>query len=494
VAAGALLALSLPPWGWWPLALAGAALLLGAWHEAPFSRRLLLAAAAALVFHVIGLWWMTEFSVPGYVAATLAESAILALPLLLVPATGPGRFLAFPAALVVAQAVQGHWPFGGVPVDGIALGQVGGPLAPAARLGGHLLLVALVGAAGSAQVALAAPGPERPPQSAGLGPERPRQSGRWSRPRLAGLAGGLGIVLIAVVGALAPMGTPAGGMRVAAVQGGGVRGLRAVDAVPAEVLGAQFRASQRVQSPVDLVVWPEDVIEVDEGDAGAPEMQAMAELARELGATVIAGVIEDTPGGRFRNAAVAWGPDGTTVDRHEKVRRVPFGEYIPARSLIRRVADVSAVPDDAIAGRGPGVLDTPAGRVGVLISYEVFFADRGRAAVRAGGTVVLVPTNASSFTTSQMPGLEVAAARLRAIETGRSVVQAAPTGYSAVIDATGRVRTRSGLGSPAVLERTVEHRRGQTVATRLGDGPVTTAAVLGLALVAAVSWRTREKT
>jgi hypothetical protein len=73
----------------------------------------------------------------------------------------------------------------------------------------------------------------------------------------------------------------------------------------------------------------------------------------------------------------------------------------------------------------------------VLISYEVFFAERARAATRAGGRVLLVPTIASSYTTGQVPAQEVAAARLRAIETGRAVVQAVPTGYSALLDRTG---------------------------------------------------------
>ena len=119
--------------------------------------------------------------------------------------------------------------------------------------------------------------------------------------------------------------------------------------------------------------------------------------------------------------------------------------------------------------------------MGVLISYEVFFANRARAAVRSGADVLLVPTNASSYKTSQVPTQELAAARLRAIETGRDVVQAGPTGYSALIDARGRVRTRSTLGRRDVRQGTVERRRGQTPYTRTGDWPVEAAAVLVLA-------------
>jgi apolipoprotein N-acyltransferase len=218
----------------------------------------------------------------------------------------------------------------------------------------------------------------------------------------------------------------------------------------------------------------------------------VAEVARATGAVLVAGIIEDVGTDRFRNAAVAWAPDGSQVARYDKVRRVPFGEYIPFRSLVDRVADISAVPRDALEGRGPGILRTPAGPLGVVISYEVFFADRARAAVRAGGLVLLVPTNASSFTTSQVPTQELAAARLRALETGRTVVQAAPTGFTAVVDPRGRVVARTDLGAPAVLERTVTLRDDQTLATRLGDGPPTGAATAVVAVAALLYRRSKE--
>ena len=180
---------------------------------------------------------------------------------------------------------------------------------------------------------------------------------------------------------------------------------------------------------------------------------------------------------------MAWGPRGRIVARYDKVHRVPFGEYIPFRSLIDRVADLSAVPRDAVGGRGAGLLKVPGrrlGKLGTLISYEVFFEDRARAAVRAGAQVLLVPTNASSFGTGQVPAQELAAARLRALETGRTVLQAAPTGYTAVVDWRGRVLARSALGRPGVLQRTVARRTGQTWAIQVGPRLGVTLAVLTL--------------
>jgi apolipoprotein N-acyltransferase len=167
---------------------------------------------------------------------------------------------------------------------------------------------------------------------------------------------------------------------------------------------------------------------------------------------------------------------------YDKVHRVPFGEYVPARSLFERLADLSAVPRDATVGTGPPVLTLPGGTMGVVISYEVFFPDRARAAIRAGGRVLLVPTNAASYRDAQIPAQEVAVARLRALETGRWVVQAAPTGYSAVIDHRGRVRMQGGLGNAEVLQTRIEQREGHTLFVTLGQWPWVLAAGLALGL------------
>lgn len=263
-----------------------------------------------------------------------------------------------------------------------------------------------------------------------------------------------------------------------------------MDRPPPPVVNAHLRATAGIApGSVDLVLLPEDVIDVEGPIAGSPEDEAVAEVARRLATTVVAGVVEDVGEDRFRNAAVAWDASGARVARYDKVHRVPFGEYVPARDLVDRVADLSVIPRDAIAGRGSGLLTTPAGPMAVVISFEVFFADRARAAVRAGGQVLLVPTNASSYRDDQVPAQEVAAARLRALETARWVVQSAPTGYSALIDHRGRVVALSGLGGTEVLQGDVGRRTGRTVLTRTGPAPVVVLAALALG----GSWTRRRK-
>ena len=152
------------------------------------------------------------------------------------------------------------------------------------------------------------------------------------------------------------------------------------------------------------------------------------------------------------------------------------------------------LPRDAVAGVGAGVLRTPAGDFGVAISYEVFFGERGRSAANAGGQLLLVPTNAASFTTSQVPTQEIAAAQLRAWETGRWVIMSAPTGYGAVIDHEGRVLARTTLGEPELIEGTARLRTGRTIYAALGDLPVVAVALVALLLHFGVVHRRRGTT
>lgn len=457
-AAGLLLTLGLPPFGWWPLALLGTGLLVHQLTDRGWRQRAVLGLGAGVGFLAPAMWWMTEFSLPGWVLAMLLEAAMLTLAVVLIP-PGRWRVVGAPAAWVLLDAVRGHWPFGGVPIGLVAETQIGGPLLEAARIGGALLVTALVGLAGVALAWLA--------------------RGRWR----AAVVAMLPVLVLSGLGVVAPDGTVEGSFRAAIVQAGGERGTRAIDTPDDQVFEQHLEATELVPDGVDLILWPEDVVDVEGDVLSAPEGDQLSAVAALHDATLVAGVVSGD-GDRFRNVARVWGPDGRPGDVYEKNHRVPFGEYIPFRSLVEKVADVSAVPRDAAVGEGPGLLRTEVGDLGVVISFEVFFARRARDAMAAGAEVLLVPTNATSYSTTQMPALEIGAARMRAVETGRDVLQAAPTGFSAVIDHRGRVRQQSDLGARQVLTASVERRSGDTIYTRLGDGPF----VMGSLLALVAAW------
>jgi apolipoprotein N-acyltransferase len=454
--AGVLIAFSLPPWGWWPLAFLGLALLYRLLEGRSPRGRLLLGWLTGLGMFGIGIVWFGEFSMPGAVLAILAEALFIGVAGVLTPPTN-GRLVAFPAALAVMEVARGAVPFGGIPLAGVSLGQVHGPLAPFARIAGGLGLLVLATVVGMALVGL-------------------------TRRRVLPALVAVGVVAVAVVaGVLAPDGGPDGRpISIAIVQGGGRVGFRAVNTDPTDVENRAFAATEDVRGTPELLMWPEDVIDVDDPVERTVEGSKLADVAQRFGTTLVAGVVEGEGTDHFRNMSVAWGPDGQLLGRYEKVRRVPFGEYVPFRSFVKRIADLSAIPADAIAGTEAGLLRTPAGRLGILISYEVFFNDRGRHAVNAGGEVLLVPTNTASFSTSQVPTQELAAASLRALETGRWLAQAAPTGYSAIVRPSGRVVERSRLGARAVVTGTLHARHGRTLFVRFGDVPLMVLAALAV--------------
>jgi apolipoprotein N-acyltransferase len=484
--AGVGLAASLPPWGAWILAFPAAGLLW--WRLGGLRPRTRLWAGwlAGLGCYVPGLLWARSFTLVGAVVLIALEALFPALGALVVPAGPVGaRLLAFPAAMTLAEAVRMRWPFGGLPIGGVFLGQAGGPVLDVARLGGPLALTAAVYLGGAGLGALAV-------TARRVGTGAPAGHGR------ALLTGGLAVavtVAAVVAGAVAPDGgPPTGTLSAAAVQGGGVRGLRKSQVDPAVVLAAAEAATVRMEaldggrSP-RLVLWPEDVVSLGEPLGRSPEEAELSALAAHLHTTLVVGVTETVSATAFRNEAVAFGPDGALVDRYEKVHRVPFGEYVPDRAFFAHLASLSAVPLDAVPGHGDGVLHTPAGRLGTMISYEVFYADRGRAPVRAGAELLIVPTNTSSYATAQVPTQEVAADEVQAVEQGRDLLQAAPTGYSTVVTNRGALLRRSVLGARQVLFARLSLRSGWTPYVRFGDGPPLGAA--GLALV--LGWWTATR-
>ena len=272
----------------------------------------------------------------------------------------------------------------------------------------------------------------------------------------------------------------------AAVQGGGARGFRKSQINPSVVLAAQMSATRLLEqldhgdSP-QLVLWPEDVVSLDTVLADSPEQSVLANLARALDSTLVVGVTENVSSTAFRNEIVAWGPDGDMVSRYEKVHRVPFGEYVPYRSFFAHLGNLSSVPLDAIPGTGTGLLPTPAAPLGAMISYEVFYADRGRSSVRNGAQLLIVPTNTSSYASAQVPTQEIAASEIQAVQQGRDLLQAAPTGYSAAITNRGVLLQRSVLGARQVVLATLSRRVGWTLYVRYGDLPVLVLSALAVA-------------
>jgi len=459
LAAGVLVAASLPPWGFWPLAFVGVALLA---HLVLAESSATGAATVAFIFclgwYAPAMGWMWHLTPPGYVAATTIFAALHAAA-----AAAATRSRSRPVAAVAAHAlvetIRFSAPFGGVPLASLAISQATSPLAPLARVVGPIGITAVVFGIGFALAAT---------------------------PRTRGLATVAALVAFSLV---APALSPRGGesdatLRVAGVQGGGEQGTLAIETSPREVFERHLAATALVPDDVDLVVWPENVVSVRDFATSRERDELAAESAR-LGVPFVVGITERVGDDAFTNAQVVLAPDGSIGDRYDKVKRVPFGEYMPLRSLLRALgAPVDRVPRDAVAGRTSAALRAADVTLGVAISWEVFFPSRTAEGVNEGATIVLNPTNGASYTGTILQGQQISASRLRAIETGRWIVQVSPTGYSAFVSPDGEVSQRTGVGERAVIVADVPLREGRTPYSRVGDTPVIVALLALFALSA----------
>ncbi|HEY5665008.1 MAG TPA: apolipoprotein N-acyltransferase [Ilumatobacter sp.] len=484
VSAGLLVAFSMPPWGFWPLAFAGVAL-----FEWALGDSLGRAGRAAVGFGFGVAWmytamaWMWFLTVPGYIVSCALFAGLHALAAAFAPG-GRWRTIGRPAAHTLVEVVRCSFPFGGVPLATLGISQAGGPLLGLARVGGVVLITWVV-----LQVGFALAGP----LAALPGLVRRRVAIGDHRHGWAALAA---IAVLVVLAAVAPDGSAASAppLRIAAVQGGGRQGTSALDVPSSAVTEAHLDATATIaRDPgLGLVVWPENGIDVDRRPFdGSRQQLAVAQQAARLGVPFAIGVTVDSEFSRhpvpdrFVNAQVVVTPDGDVISSYEKVRIVPFGEFVPLRGLLEAAGvPLDQIPSDAISGRDPAVIELPDGtELGVMISWEVFFGDRGRAA--ADGAILLNPTNGASYTGTILQTQQVASSKLRAVETGRWVVQVSPTGFSAFVSSSGEVFQRTGVSERRVIVMDVPLRTGTTWYTATGDR-LWVAAVL--ALLAGAWW------
>ncbi len=470
VGAGAVLAFSMPPWGWWPLAFAAFAWfdrqVAGAsnsrsrfWRGFGFGSGWLFPAT----------FWMIDLTPPGYVVQGLIFSTLFGTASAAAPRSR-WRWLVLPGSFTLIEALRWRWPFGGVPLATLPMSQHDAPLGETVRLLGPFLLAFLVVLAGMALSAFA--------------------DRMWK----VGAALAAVVVAAGLVAQIAPDGSAIRELDIAIVQGGGPQGTRAINTDERVVFERHLAATELIEGPVDLVLWPEDVVNVRTLLASTEEYIELQELARDLDAWLIAGIFERLDSTTNANASIAFAPDGTEVDRYDKVRLVPFGEFVPLRSLIEPLAPDYLPVRDTRPGDGEATLDIEIDgepvRLGISISWEVFFEDRARDAIGNGGEILINPTNGSSYWLTILQTQQVASSRLRAMETGRWVLQAAPTGFSAVVNPDGDLIERTAVSEAAVIEATVELRDGHTLATRVGRWPMV---LVALAVVAA-GWVMHRRT
>ena len=217
-----------------------------------------------------------------------------------------------------------------------------------------------------------------------------------------------------------------------------------------------------------LLLWPEAAVTAplqDSRPIAGPQTQAeRARAAASLGPNdrLITGAlgVQSADGNKVdsaTNSVFVIAPGGAIVGRYDKAHLVPYGEYLPMRSLMSSIGLARLAPGDLDFAPGPGPrtieLGGQWGRVGLQICYEIIFSGR-----------VVDETNRPSFIFNPSndawfgrwgPPQHLAMARLRAAEEGLPVIRTTPTGISAVIDAKGNVVQQIGWRKAGVIDAVI---------------------------------------
>ncbi|MFE3742181.1 apolipoprotein N-acyltransferase, partial [Streptomyces sp. NPDC059134] len=201
--------------------------------------------------------------------------------------------------------------------------------------------------------------------------------------------------------------------------------------------------------------------------------------------------------GPLYNRQILWDPERGPTATYDKRQIQPFGEYLPLRSVLKRITPGYAemVRRDFGRGTGTGVFDLAGTEVGLATCYEAAFDWTVRDSVTHGAQLISVPSNNATFDRSEMTYQQLAMSRVRAVEHSRTVVVPVTSGVSAIIQPDGRITRSTGMFTPDALVAKVPLRSSLTPATRLGTLPealLAAVAVAGLGWVAAGAVRARR--
>jgi apolipoprotein N-acyltransferase len=487
VVAGLVLALAFPPYGWWPLApLAMAA---SAWVVFGVRLRLalLLGLLFGLAFFLLQLRWLTVVGADAWILLSTTEAAFVAVAFVGVALVQRLRWWPVWAACVWTgvELLRSSVPFGGFPWGRLAFAMADATYKGYAAWGGMALLSFAVALSGYLLAAVV------------LSPRR--------RTRAAALILAVAVALLALA---VPLPTDGSTVTAAVVQGNVPRsgldafGQRAavltnhVDATKA--LAAEVAAGRQPQP--ELVVWPENSTDIDPY-ADAAAKQAIQGAVDAIAAPTLVGAVVTNPAdpSTVLNLGVVWAPTGSPGgggpgDAYAKRHPVPFGEYVPFRSVLGRyIGRFALVPRDFAAGDRPGVLQLGPVLIGDVICFEVAYDELIHDVAVADPGLLVVQTNNATYGHTGQPEQQLAISRLRAVETGRTVLVAATSGLSAVVAPDGTVTAGSQEFERWTYDGPVTVRQGRTLATTLGPWPGWVLGTLGVGAVALALVRRRRE-
>jgi apolipoprotein N-acyltransferase len=499
--AGALSALAMAPFSFWPILFLTFPTLVWLIDSAGVGRFGGLTAAAAtgwcfgFGYFVAGLYWVGyAFLVDAPTFGWLLPFAVIGLPALLAIFMALGvafarllwtrgalRILALGVALTAEEWLRGH------ALTGFPWNAFGYALAAPLALAQSASLLGLWGLTFIAVVVFASP--------ATLADDRAETPRRW-------LPLALGIVVLAGLsawGGLRLYRTPTrlvDNVHLRIMQPDLQQDVKFNYAARHEVMNRYVALSDRAAGPdapgikgVTHLIWPESAFPF----FLAREPDALAQIAQLLsqGTVLITGGVRvaepiDPTNPAAYNSIYVIDQSGSILSVYDKVHLVPFGEYLPFERILKRLGfqELTKQRGGFLAGDRRRLIAIPGAPSALpLICYEIVFPGDVVPPGQRPGWIVNV-TNDGWFGISTGPYQHFQQARIRAIEEGLPLVRAANTGISAVVDPLGRVISSLPLGREGVLDSPLPRPIRAPLYARVGDAPAAFMVAIAFVLVA----------
>jgi apolipoprotein N-acyltransferase len=495
---GLLSSLAYPREGIWPIIFLAVGLLLFSVRGLSFWKAFAFGYLGGFMFYVSQIEWMSLYLGPvPLLALSALEAFFFGLGMAAIAVVwnwlearpklrGKQYFVTLAIAIIWTSRewVSINLPYGGFPWSRLAMSQSESPLANWVFFGGQPLLSLVVTLISALAV---------------IGILKVRESS-WRNHQTA-----VGAALVTALFALPlltqiPTAATDGSMVIAAVQGNANAGLFA-NAERGSILRNHLEATKFIDAEangkkVDLVVWPENASDINPLADAVTSGSIKRLVDEKLRVPLIFGTITER-GGQLFNSSLLWKPGVGVTDWYDKKRPVPFAEYVPDRDFWYSIAPdlIGMVSHGYTFGTRDGIFDLGARHLGVLICFEIAIDDISRDLVHSGAQVILSQTNNADFGRSDETFQQVAIAKLRAIETGRAVVNDSTVGVSAVFGPDGKLLAQLPTFEPGVMVTKVPLRSELTPAMMLGSGidlAINVLAALLLALTIGSS-RTQSK-
>ena len=262
-------------------------------------------------------------------------------------------------------------------------------------------------------------------------------------------------------------------VRVSVVQGNIEQDEKWNPAYQNKVLETYFSLSREAaESSPQLIVWPETALPFF-FDFDKSNTQKLIDFEKGLGSDLLFGTVlvkeRTAKKALLSNSAVLLNKEGKTIYQYDKIHMVPFGEYVPLKSILFFVNKLVAGIGNYVPGKEYVKAKTGFGSFATLICYEVIFPGLVRKFYTDGGDFIVNITNDAWFGNTAGPHQHFSMAVFRAIENRKPLIRAANTGISGFIDSNGRILFSTPVFRRLRLTEDVKTDSTMTFYTRYGD-------------------------